>query len=51
MMVYYILTVIVPIAVVIYETVKERKRIGGIRKEIEELKEFSKLLHGRFPHS
>lgn len=40
MTVYYILVVIVPIAVVIYETVKEWKRIGEIRKEVKELKDY-----------
>lgn len=51
MILLYILAAIVPIAVVIYETVKEWKRLKKIRKEIEELKEFGKLLDERFPHS
>ncbi len=34
---------IIPIAGIIYEIVKERKRLCGIRKETEELKKFNAI--------
>lgn len=51
MILLYILVAIVPIVVVIHETIKEWKRLNKIRNETEELKEFSKLLNERLPHS
>lgn len=54
MILLYILGILIAIvhtSIIIYEIIKERKRLNKIRNETEELKEFSKLLNERLPHS